>query len=267
MAGRAQRARCWSVTLFSRVVAINAAVLVTAAILLAVSPATVSPTLQLAEAVVLAVGTVLMISVNLLLMRRVFGPLEQLTRVMRRVDPHAPGRRLVARARRFRGRRAARRVQRDARPARARAPAQRPARARGAGERTAPARTGAARRDRPDADRRRAPARGAAACGAGRAAGRRSSRRRRPRAAACEDMREIARGLRPPALDEFGLRSALVSLAAQVSDHSGVRVRPQLAERLPGPRARAGPRDLPRGAGEPHQRRPPRRRPAASTSR
>jgi two-component system sensor histidine kinase UhpB len=46
-------------------------------------------------------------------------------------------------------------------------------------------------------------------------------------------MREIARGLRPQALDEFGLRSALVSLAAQVSDRSGVYVRPELAERLP----------------------------------
>jgi two-component system sensor histidine kinase UhpB len=51
--------------------------------------------------------------------------------------------------------------------------------------------------------------------------------------AGVEDMREIARGLRPQALDEFGLRSALVSLASQVSDHAGVRVRPQLAERLP----------------------------------
>ena len=83
------------VSLFSRVVAINAGVLISAAILLAVSPATVSSSLQLVEAVVLAVGTVLMITVNLLLMRRVFGPLEQLTKLMREVDPHAPGRRLT----------------------------------------------------------------------------------------------------------------------------------------------------------------------------
>lgn len=48
-----------------------------------------------------------------------------------------------------------------------------------------------------------------------------------------EDVREIARGLRPQALDEFGLRSALVSLASQVSDRSGVRVRSQLTEKLP----------------------------------
>jgi len=43
---------------------------------------------------VLAVGTALMISVNLVLLRRVFGPLEQFTALMRRIGPHAPGRRL-----------------------------------------------------------------------------------------------------------------------------------------------------------------------------
>ncbi len=48
-----------------------------------------------------------------------------------------------------------------------------------------------------------------------------------------EDMRELARGLRPQALDEFGLRSALVSLATQFSDRTSVRVRPQLADTLP----------------------------------
>jgi two-component system sensor histidine kinase UhpB len=48
-----------------------------------------------------------------------------------------------------------------------------------------------------------------------------------------EKVREIARGLRPPALDEFGLRSALISLAAQVSDRSGLRVRPRIDARLP----------------------------------
>ena len=46
-------------------------------------------------------------------------------------------------------------------------------------------------------------------------------------------MREIARGLRPQALDEFGLRSALISLAAHVADRSGMRVRPRLAPQLP----------------------------------
>ena len=220
------------VTLFGRVVAINAAVLVTAAVLLAVSPATVSPTLQLAEAVVLAVGTVLMISVNLLLMRRVFGPLEQLTRLMRRVDPQAPGRRLaLARAdsevaelrdafnamldrleqeRRHSGRRALAAQESERRRL-----------ARELHDEIGQTLTGVVLQL--EALQRGAPA-----------------ELQQPIAEAqetarggVEDMREIARGLRPPALDEFGLRSALVSLAAQVSDHSGVRVRPRLAERLP----------------------------------
>jgi two-component system sensor histidine kinase UhpB len=46
-------------------------------------------------------------------------------------------------------------------------------------------------------------------------------------------MREIARGLRPQALDDFGLRSALVSLAAQATDRSGVRIRAQIPPDLP----------------------------------
>ena len=52
-------------------------------------------------------------------------------------------------------------------------------------------------------------------------------------------MREIARGLRPQALDEFGLRSALVSLASQVTDRTGAA----------GP-ARRCPSELPRLAPE-----------------
>jgi two-component system sensor histidine kinase UhpB len=51
--------------------------------------------------------------------------------------------------------------------------------------------------------------------------------------AGVEDMREIARGLRPQALDDFGLRSALISLAAQATDRSGVRIRTQIAGDLP----------------------------------
>jgi two-component system sensor histidine kinase UhpB len=39
-----------------------------------------------------------------------------------------------------------------------------------------------------------------------------------------EDLREIARGLRPGALEEFGLRSALITLASGVEERSGLRV-------------------------------------------
>ena len=83
-----------SVSLFWRVVAINTAVLVAAAIALAVSPATVSERIHLSEVVVLAAGVAVVLGINLVLMRRVFGPLERLTALMRRVDPLAPGERV-----------------------------------------------------------------------------------------------------------------------------------------------------------------------------
>lgn len=45
--------------------------------------------------VVLGAGTLVVITVNLLLVRRVFEPLERLTALMRRVDLRVPGRRLA----------------------------------------------------------------------------------------------------------------------------------------------------------------------------
>jgi two-component system sensor histidine kinase UhpB len=48
-----------------------------------------------------------------------------------------------------------------------------------------------------------------------------------------EEVREIARGLRPQALDEFGLRSALATLAAGFEERTRVRVRVRVAQELP----------------------------------
>jgi len=220
------------VSLFSRVVAINAGVLVSAAILLAVSPATVSPTLQLAEAVVLAIGTMLMISVNLLLMRRVFGPLEQLTGLMRRVDPFTPGRRLslerndaevaeLCHAFNAMLDRLEHERQHSGRRALAAQESERRRLARELHDEIGQTLTGVVLQL--EALQRSAPAELQAAIVEAQETAR----------SGVEDVREIARGLRPQALDEFGLRSALVSLASQVSDRSGVRVRSQLIEKLP----------------------------------
>jgi two-component system sensor histidine kinase UhpB len=228
---RAARDARW-VSLFKRVLVVNAGVLVAAAILLGVSPATVSPRLQLAEAVVLAVGTMLMITVNLLLMRRVFGPLERLTRLMRQVDPQAPGRRLaleradpevadlrdafnamldrLERERRHSGRRALAAQENERRRL-----------ARELHDEIGQTLTGVVLQL--EALQRSAPLALQEAIGDAQETAR----------AGVEEMREIARGLRPPALDEFGLRSALVSLAAQVTDRSGIRVRSRLSEHLP----------------------------------
>ena len=82
-------------SLFWRVFAINAAVLVSAAILLIVTPATISPNVALVEALVLAGGVAAALAVNLFLMRRAFGPLERLTQLMARVDPMRPGKRVA----------------------------------------------------------------------------------------------------------------------------------------------------------------------------
>ena len=82
------------VSLFWRVVAINAGGLVVAALVLALSPATVSPTLTVAEGAVLTVGTLALIAVNVVLLRRVFEPLQRLAAVMRRIDPLEQGRRV-----------------------------------------------------------------------------------------------------------------------------------------------------------------------------
>ena len=87
---------------------------------------------------------------------------------------------------------------------------------------------------------------------------RRSSRCRRPSRGAVEKTRDLARGLRPVALDEFGLRSALTTLAAGVGGAQRA-ARAQRAGRRPaGARARARPRDLPDGAGVADERRAPR---------
>jgi two-component system sensor histidine kinase UhpB len=50
-----------------------------------------------------------------------------------------------------------------------------------------------------------------------------------------EEVREIARGLRPAVLDEFGLRSALITLTAGFAERSDVHVRHRLAADLPEP--------------------------------
>lgn len=77
-----------------RIFAVNAVLLVAAAVALALSPATVSFPIALTEGLVLAVGLVAILIVNLLLVRRSFAPLARLTRLMRSVDLLRPGQRL-----------------------------------------------------------------------------------------------------------------------------------------------------------------------------
>lgn len=74
------------VPLFWQTFALNAAVLIGAGLVLVLSPATVSSPVSLGEATVLATGAAVMLVLNLLLLRRAFAPLERLARTMGTVD-------------------------------------------------------------------------------------------------------------------------------------------------------------------------------------
>jgi two-component system sensor histidine kinase UhpB len=79
--------------LFWRVFLANAAVLTVATIVLALSPATVSFPIGPVQALVLGCGLLLMLAVDLLLLRHAFAPFARLVDFMRTVDPLRPGRR------------------------------------------------------------------------------------------------------------------------------------------------------------------------------
>lgn len=81
-------------TLFRRVLVVNAALLVAAATALAISPFTISAPIAEVEAVVLTVGLILLLVLNYLILRRAFRPLEQLSERMRSVDLLRPGGRM-----------------------------------------------------------------------------------------------------------------------------------------------------------------------------
>jgi two-component system sensor histidine kinase UhpB len=220
------------VSLFRRAVAVNVTVLVMAALLLALSPATISTTVTLSEWIVLAAGTAGVIVVNLLLLRRVFGPLERLEQVMGRVDPREPGRRIgvqspddeIARVskafnamldrleheRADSGRRALRAQE-----------AERGRVARELHDEVGQLLTGVVLQ-----------LEGLAAAipvaRRGDVAGIQDNVRE-----GVQSVREIARGLRPPALDEFGLRASLVALAVGFGERSGLTVRHHIDPALP----------------------------------
>ena len=77
--------------LFWRVFATNALVLAAATAALALSPATVSSPLALTEAAVLVFGLGAMVALNFALLRRALSPLERLRAFMRGADPLRPG--------------------------------------------------------------------------------------------------------------------------------------------------------------------------------
>lgn len=87
--------RGMAMSLFARVFAVNAVLLVAAALVLGLSPVTVSWPIAVTEAIVLAAGLVAMLGANLFLLRPAFAPLRRLESHMRAVDLLQPGQRVA----------------------------------------------------------------------------------------------------------------------------------------------------------------------------
>lgn len=77
-------------SLFRRLSLINGLVFTAGTLLLALSPATVSRSVLRTEIVILGVGLAVILAINALLVRRSLAPLNGLTRLMQRVDLLAP---------------------------------------------------------------------------------------------------------------------------------------------------------------------------------
>jgi two-component system sensor histidine kinase UhpB len=88
------RARLNSLPLFWRVFGTNAAVLALAFLALVFAPVTVSVPPTAVELVVLAVGLGCLLALNLALLRPAFRPLDELVETMREHDPLSPGKRV-----------------------------------------------------------------------------------------------------------------------------------------------------------------------------
>lgn len=87
-------ARLSSLPLLWQVFGTNAAVLVVAFLALVFAPVTVSVPPHATELIVLFAGLLVMLAINLLLLRRAFQPLDHLAERMRRHDPLSPGERV-----------------------------------------------------------------------------------------------------------------------------------------------------------------------------
>lgn len=86
---RSRRSLGWRVFLS------NAAVLVGVSAILVLTPATISSPVLVSEVLVLVAAIAATLVVNLLLLERAFGPLDELRRLMQSVDPLQPGRRVT----------------------------------------------------------------------------------------------------------------------------------------------------------------------------
>jgi two-component system, NarL family, sensor histidine kinase UhpB len=212
---------------------IDLSVLVVILLLLAFTPVTIHAPLRPVEAVILFAGFVVIATANLWLLNRAVAPLHQLSEVMRSIDPANPGRRLSVAG------------MRDA-------------------ELAVLAESFNAMLDRLELERRQSALRAlsaqegerlrvarelhdeigqtltAIALEAERTAGVKEGTDREAweRVAglaqqSVEDLRRIARRLRPEALDDLGLINAFISLCSRISEYGGIPITRSLPESLP----------------------------------
>lgn len=211
----------------------NGAVLVVALLLLTFSPITIDAPIKVGQFALLLAGFFVLLGLNLMLLRRVLSPLFELTELMGSIDPDRPGRRLSAvHLRSAEGLALAdafnsmlerlESARREA--ARTALAAQEAERLRVARElhdeigQTLTAITIQAERAA-DGDRELA-----------------AGELRRVADAVREsldEVRRIARELRPEALDDLGLVNALIALCTRVAAQDGLRVKRELQGKLP----------------------------------
>lgn len=219
-------------SLYGRLFRAYTMVLAAAVLFLIFGPVTISVPVALTELIgILAVFATMMVVFNVLL-HRLLGPLERLTALMRTIDPLAPGQRIEVAAPseevaalteafngmldRLEGER-----RESARRALGAQEGERRRIARELHDEIGQVLTGIVLRSetlarrvpeelRPDLEELRETARRGA-----------------------QDVRQIAVRLRPEALDELGLQSALLALSNAVSERSGIKIHRDLARNLP----------------------------------
>jgi two-component system sensor histidine kinase UhpB len=211
----------------------NAAVLVVALLLLTLSPITIDAPIEMEQFALLLAGFLVMLVLNLVLLRGVLSPLVRLTEMMGSIDPDRPGRRLSG----VDPRSAAGQALASAfnamldRLESARREAARTALAAQESERTRVARelhdeigqTLTAVTLQAERAAEGDPALAAQALSDVADAIRES----------LDEVRRIARELRPEALDDLGLVNALIALCTRIGAQGDVQVRRELQGRLP----------------------------------
>jgi two-component system, NarL family, sensor histidine kinase UhpB len=201
-----------------RVFTINATLLAVATLLLALTPVTIHEPIAIVEAIVLVVALAVMLAANLLLLRHTLQPVHRLVERMRKIDLLRPGQRIpeqggVEAAELTRGfNEMLDRLETERRESAQRAlraqEAERRRIASGLHDEVGQVLTGVLLRLEDDETKEAV-------------------------RQALEEVRRIARELRPEMLEQLGLVSALIELSRKFADSSGIRVERRFATDLP----------------------------------